>query len=97
MISPDFRPLLAWEQDAIDGAAYWHDREIKVFAVDVVAGPARRLTYGQTFYCRARTAPRAIAAVKDQAIALPPQARFSTRLAGPRELGCVPTKTSATS
>jgi hypothetical protein len=96
LISPDFRPPLAWEQDAMDGAAYWRDKEVKIFAVDVVAGPARRLTYGKTFYCRAQSAPRAIAAVKTQAIAIPSQARFSTRLAGPRELGCVPTSASGT-
>ena len=53
--------------DEADAVAYWSGHEWKKWAVDVIAGPAKR-------------PPRA--------------ARFSARLAGPRELGCVPTPTT---
>ncbi len=75
-------------QDAADAARYWRDREWKKFAVDVVAGPERRLTYARTFYARARTPSRAIACVRRDGPRFPAGARFLARLAGPRELGC---------
>lgn len=80
-----------YSQDAADADVYWRTREFKVFAVDVVAGKDRRPSFGGTFYARARTAEGAISTVKRQAAELPRQARFRARLAGPRELGCVPT------
>ena len=62
---------------------------------DVIAGPAKRPTYRTTYYARARTAEAAIACVKRNLVKRPPRAaRFSARLAGPRELGCVPTPTT---
>lgn len=75
-------------QDAIDAARYWRDHEWKKFAVDVVAGPERRLTYARTFYALARTSGRAIACVRRDGPRFPAGARFVARLAGPRELGC---------
>lgn len=86
---------IPYYQDAADAAAYWRDHEFKKFAVDVTAGPRRRPTHASTWYARARTAARAIECVKREACGLPARARFSARLAGPRELGCVPTPTSA--
>lgn len=83
--------LLAFEQEAVDAERYWRDREFKKFAVDVSAGPERRPTYKHTFYACARSYERAIATVKRDAGAMPRQARFRARLAGPRELGCLPT------
>lgn len=78
--------------DEADAVAYWCDQEWKKWAVDVIAGPAKRPTYRTTHYARARTAEAAIACVKRNLLKRPPRgARFSARLAGPRELGCVPT------
>lgn len=84
--------VLPSEQDRIDAANYWRDKEWKKFAVDVVAGPDRKPTYRRTFYAGARSHERAIACVQREAIGLPSRARFIARLAGPRELGCVPTQ-----
>ncbi|WP_157903448.1 hypothetical protein [Cupriavidus malaysiensis] len=78
--------------DAADAEAYWRDKEWKKWTVDVTAGPEKRPTYHATFYARARTAERAIVCVQANMVSRPPRgARFSARLAGPRELGCVPT------
>lgn len=78
--------------DEADAIAYWGGREWKKWAVDVAAGLAKRPTYRQTFYARARTAAAAVEAVRRGLAFKPPRAaRFTARLAGPRELGCVPT------
>ena len=69
---------------------YWRSHEIKVFAVDVTAGPKTRPIYANTWYARARTQARAIECVKRQAFGLPAKARYQARLAGPLELGCAP-------
>ncbi len=82
-------------QDEADADAYWADKEFKTFAVDVTAGPERRPTYRQTFYARARRPEGAIRATQREAIGLPARARYRARLAGPRELGCVPTPPEA--
>lgn len=76
--------------DRATATAYWRDKEWKIFAVDVTAGPARRPTYVQTWYSRARAPERAIECVKREAWGLPGRARYVARLAGPEELGCVP-------
>lgn len=76
--------------DRATAAIYWRDKEQKVYAVDVTAGPHRRPTYAQTWYARTRSPERAIECVKRQAYGLPARGRYSARLAGPRELGCVP-------
>ena len=81
-----------YSQDAADAVAYWRDREVKVFAVDVTAGPNSRPSHRFTLYARARTSAGAIGAVQRDAVLLPKRARFQARLAGPRELGCVPTE-----
>ncbi|HGO6073744.1 TPA: hypothetical protein ACK3Q6_004476 [Burkholderia cepacia] len=78
--------------DEADAAAFWADKEWKKFAVDVTAGPTKKPTYRQTHYARARDGESAIECVKRNLIVKPPRgARFVARLAGPRELGCVPT------
>jgi len=69
---------------------YWRNHEIKIFAVDVTAGPQKHPSYANTWYARARTQERAIECIKRQAFGLPARARYQVRLAGPQELGCVP-------
>ncbi|MFP3709733.1 hypothetical protein SB783_37600 [Paraburkholderia sp. SIMBA_009] len=75
--------------DEADAQAYWADREFKAWAVDVTAGPAKRPTFRQTYYARARTADAAVECVKRNMLRKVAGARFLARLAGPRELGCV--------
>ncbi len=80
--------------DEADAIAYWRNHEWKKFAVDVKAGPPKRPTFRTTVYVRARTGEAAIECAKRNMITKPPRgARFVARLAGPRELGCVPTPT----
>lgn len=87
---------LPWEQDAIDAASYWQDKDWKKFAVDAVAGPERKPTWRYTYYVGARSAERALAFIRLQAIPkLPAGARLRARLAGPRELGCTPARPAA--
>jgi len=79
-------------QDDIDARSYWQDKEFKKWVVEVRAGPAKRPTFARTYYARARTAELAISAVKTQALDRAPRsADWRARLAGPRDLGCVPT------
>lgn len=79
-------------QDQVDAAAYWADKEWKKWAVDITAGLEKKPTYARTFYCGAKTLAGAIETVKrDMPIKPPARARYAARLAGPRELGCVPT------
>ena len=76
--------------DAKQGAIYWAGHEWKKWRVDVLAGPEKRPTFARTYYARARDREGAVRAVRINLIgALPRAARFATRLAGPRELGCV--------
>ncbi|MES2880487.1 MAG: hypothetical protein V4713_18910 [Pseudomonadota bacterium] len=78
--------------DEADAIAYWKDKEFKKFAVDVTAGPVKRPTFSRTIYVTARNSARAIICAKDQPLSKPPRgARYTARLAGPRELGCTPT------
>ena len=79
--------------DETDAQMYWATREWKKFAVDVVAGPSKRPTYRHTVYVRARTGAEAINGAKRNMFSKPSRPRFSARLAGPRELGCVPAPT----
>ena len=78
--------------DEADAIAYWASRESKKWAVDITAGPTRRPTYRRTEYVGARTAEAAVESARRQILTRPPRgANFRARLAGPRELGCVPT------
>lgn len=77
--------------DRKNAILYWRGRELKVFAVDVTAGNKKKPAYACTWYARARTQESAIESVKQQALGLPRHARYQARLAGPQELGCVPT------
>jgi hypothetical protein len=88
--APDMLRLI--NPDAADARDFWRDKEWKKWAVDVTAGPAKRPTFRQTIYVRARSAQRAVACARANMHKRPPRgAVFSARLAGPRELGCVPT------
>ena len=79
--------------DEADAIAYWRGREIKTWAVDVQAGPARRPSYRQTVYVRARTGTAAADVARREIYPTPPHsAQWRSRLVGPRELGCVPTQ-----
>lgn len=69
-------------------------RNWKTFAVDMEAGPQRRPTYRTTVYVQARTGEAAIACAKRNLYRNPTGCRFQAPLAGPRELGCVPTPAS---
>lgn len=87
--TPDMLRLI--NPDGADARDFWRDKEWKKWAVDVAAGPAKRPTFRQTIYVRARSAHRAVACARANMHKRPPRgAVFSARLAGPRELGCVP-------
>ena len=78
--------------DHADAAAYWSDREWKTWAVDVVAQEVRGTRYGFSMYVRARTGDAATQCAKRNLYRpVPVGTRFVARLAGPRELDCVPT------
>jgi hypothetical protein len=78
--------------DEADAIACWRGREVKTWAVDVQAGPARRPSYRQTVYVRARTGTAAAEVAQREICPAPPRsAQWRSRLAGPRELECVPT------
>lgn len=78
-------------QDEIDAINYWKGKEGKKWAVDITTGPAKRSTT-RTYYAYARAAERAIICTKaNLPVRVPRNARIIARLAGPRELGCVPT------
>ncbi len=78
--------------DEADAIAYWRGREFKIWAVDVQAVPPRRPSYRQTVYVRARTGTAAAEVVRREIYPAPPRsAQWRSRLAGLRELGCVPT------
>jgi hypothetical protein len=77
--------------DEADAIAYWRGREIKTWAVDVQAGPARRPSYRQTVYVRARTGTAAAEVAQREIYpAQPRSAQWRFRLVGAHELGCVP-------
>lgn len=83
--------------DAAVAVAFWRDKEWKTWAVDIVAGPTKKPTYCARWYARARCGETAIACVQRNLISRPPRgARFTARLAGPRELGCIPTPQATT-
>ena len=78
--------------DEADAIAYWGGRKIKTWAVDVQAGPARRPSYRQTVYVRARTGTAAAEVAQREIYPAPPRsAQWRSRPVGARELGCVPT------
>jgi hypothetical protein len=77
--------------DEADAIAYWAGREFKTFAVDVRTGARRRSATARTLYVRARTPERAEACAQQEDWQKKPGTKYVARLAGPRELGCVPT------
>ncbi|SFQ40288.1 hypothetical protein [Variovorax sp. 770b2] len=77
--------------DELHAIAYWATEEFRKYAVDVRAGPARRPMTVRTLYVRARTPESAVECAKRADWLRKRGARYSARLAGPRELGCVAT------
>ncbi|ALV61647.1 MULTISPECIES: hypothetical protein [Burkholderia cepacia complex] len=75
-------------RDEVEAVAWWSNKEVKVWAVDIAAGRERRPAYRHTYYARARTADQAFECVKQNLHIRVPGARYRARLAGPRELGC---------
>jgi hypothetical protein len=82
------------EKDAQLAREFWADKEFKTWAVDVSAGPEKRLTFCHTYYARARTSEAAIACVQRNMVCKVARARYRGRLAGPYELGCVKTSSN---
>lgn len=79
--------------DIAAAAAYWRDRPWKKWRVDITAGLDRRPSFARTFYAAGRDCGAAERAVRANTVGLiPRRARFSVRLAGPQELGCVATR-----
>ncbi len=75
--------------DHAKAVAYWASREHKKFAVHVVIGSGKRPTSEHVTFVGARTPQAAIAGAKAHRTK-PGLAQYFARLAGPRELGCVP-------
>jgi hypothetical protein len=78
--------------DEADAHAFWKDKEFKVFAVDLVQGNGKKRKVIRTMYVRARTAKGAAECAKANDWSPRPKPYYSPRLAGPRELGCTPSK-----
>ena len=67
--------------DEADAIACWRGREFKTWAVDVHAGPARRPSYRQTVYVRARTGTAAADVARREIYPAPPcSAQWRSRL-----------------
>ena len=72
--------------------AYWRNREHKKWRLDVTAGPVKRPTFQRTYYAGGRDREAAQRTFRAHTRGLiPHHARVAIRLAGPCELGCVPT------
>lgn len=82
------------EQDQRDADTFWSTREFKTFAVDVFEFTTRnKAAGGHTYYASARDKAGAIDTIKNNCGRfLPKRRQIRVRLAGPIELGCVPTK-----
>lgn len=78
--------------DEADAHAYWKDKEWKVYAVDLVQGRGKKEKVSHTMYVRARTGLGAATCAKENDWSCNPKPRYVARLAGPRELGCTPSK-----
>jgi hypothetical protein len=78
--------------DEADAHAYWKDKEFKVYAVDLIQGRGKKEKVAHTMYVRARTGLGAAACAKENDWSRNAKPRYVARLAGPRELGCTPSK-----
>ncbi|GKQ28713.1 hypothetical protein PSTH68_04360 [Pseudomonas syringae pv. theae] len=78
--------------DEADAHAYWKDKEFKVYAVDLIQGRGKKEKVAHTMYVRARTGLGAATCAKENDWSRNPKPRYVARLAGPRELGCTPSK-----
>lgn len=74
--------------DEADAHAYWKERELKVYAVDLLTGSGKKRKVIHTMYVRARNAEGARDCAKFNDFRRKPRPYYSPRLAGPRELGC---------
>lgn len=78
--------------DEADAHAFWKDKEFKTFAVDLFQGSGKKQKLLRTMYVRARTAKGAAECAKANDWSSKPKPYYVPRLAGPRELGCTPSK-----
>ncbi|MHB9376228.1 hypothetical protein ACYHMY_28470 (plasmid) [Pseudomonas amygdali pv. morsprunorum] len=78
--------------DEADAHAYWKDKDLKVYAVDLIQGRGKKEKVAHTMYVRARTGLGAATCAKENDLSRNPKPRYVARLAGPRELGCTLTK-----
>ena len=86
-----FKPYVS--QDQMDAEAYWRGKPIKKWAVTITAGPMKRPRYQRIVYVSAVSAARAEACARREVWPKPPRgATYQVRLAGPVELGCIPSR-----
>jgi hypothetical protein len=78
--------------DEADAHAFWKDKEFKTFAVDLVQGNGKKQKVIRTMYVRSRTAKGAAECAKANDWSSKHKPYYVPRLAGPRELGCTPSK-----
>ncbi|KPB16862.1 hypothetical protein AL053_03860 [Pseudomonas savastanoi pv. fraxini] len=78
--------------DEADAHTYWKDKELKVYAVDLIQGRGKKEKVAHTMYVRARTGLGAATCAKENDWSRNLKPRYVARLAGPRELGCTPSK-----
>ncbi|MDU8389147.1 hypothetical protein [Pseudomonas syringae] len=78
--------------DEADAHAYWKDKDLKVYAVDLIQGRGKKEKVAHTMYVRARTGLGAAICAKENDWSRNRKPRYVARLAGPRELGCTPSK-----
>ncbi|AVX92924.1 hypothetical protein PkP19E3_32645 (plasmid) [Pseudomonas koreensis] len=78
--------------DEADAHAFWKDKEWKTYAVDLIQGRGKKEKVVRTMYVRARTGRGAAACAKENDWSRNLKPHYVARLAGPRELGCTPSK-----
>lgn len=82
-------------QDIADAEAYWKDREVKVFAVEIRSRATNDRRIQHTMYVRARTKKGAEDCAEENDFTRIVKPVYRARLAGPQELGCVPAPTQS--
>lgn len=76
--------------DEADAYAFWKDKEWKTYAVDLIEHHGKKQKVIHTMYVRARTSGDAEICAKENDMQRKPKYRYVARLAGPCELGCIP-------
>ncbi len=82
-------------QDIADAEAYWKDKEVKVFAVEIRSRATNDRRIQHTMYVRAKTKEGAENCAEDNDFTRIAKPVYRARLAGPRELECVPAPTQS--